>query len=85
MEKGAKTCLELVERKNLRLNGVHNVDLFDEEKIVLQTELGRLVLKGKGMNIVGLDVEHGDIQVEGRLDSLVYLPPRRQWFGKKRK
>lgn len=85
MEKKEKAFLELAERKSLHLNGVQNVDLFDEEKIILQTDLGRLVIKGKGMNITTLDVEHGDIQIDGRLNALEYLPERKLWPAKKKR
>ena len=84
MEKKEKSRLELLERKSLYLNGVHNVDLFDEEKIILQTDLGRLVIKGKSMNITNLDVEHGNIQIDGRINCLEYLPERRLWPMKKK-
>ena len=40
----------------MRLSGVHNVDIFDEEKIVLQTELGKLEIQGQHLN---LDPESG--------------------------
>lgn len=49
----------------MRLSGVHNVDIFDEEKIVLQTELGKLEIQGQHLNVTNLDVEHGSLQ-DGR-------------------
>lgn len=85
MEKGEKTVLELTERQRLRLNGVQNVDLFDEEKIILQTDLGRLVIRGQGMNVTNLDVGNGSLQVDGQINGLEYLPEKRIWLRKKKK
>ena len=68
-----KATLELVDRQMMRLSGVNNVDVFDEEKIVLQTELGRLEIKGQHLNVTSLDVEHGSLQVDGVIDSFVYV------------
>ena len=33
MQEQEKTTVELVDRQMMRLSGVHNVDIFDEEKI----------------------------------------------------
>ncbi len=74
--------LELVDRQMLRLNGVNNVDVFDEEQIILQTELGKLEIKGHHLNVTNLDVENGDLQVDGIIDSFVYLEEE-QSRGKK--
>ena len=60
-----QVTLELIDRQMMRLNGVNNVDVFDEEKIVLQTELGKLEIKGQQLNVTSLDVEDGNLQVDG--------------------
>lgn len=78
-----RATLELIDRQMMRLSGVNNVDVFDEEKIVLQTELGKLEIRGQRLNVTSLDVEDGNLQVDGLIHSVVYVEdtPKR---GKKK-
>ena len=76
--------LELINRQLLRLNSVQNVAEFDEEVIVLETELGRLEIKGAHMNVTSLDVEDGNLQVDGIISSFRYLDERQKRVKKKK-
>ncbi len=76
--------LELQNRQMLRLNGVNNVDVFDEEQIILQTELGKVEIKGHHLNVTSLDVENGDLQVDGVINSFAYLEEKQNRGRKKR-
>lgn len=64
--------LILENRKNLVLTGVTDVDSFDENSILLYTELGELVIRGKKLHINVMNVETGDLSVEGDISALVY-------------
>lgn len=64
--------LILENRKKLVLSGVTDVDSFDESAILLYTQLGELVVRGKGLHINVMNVETGDLSVEGEISSLVY-------------
>ena len=68
----------MIERQLVRLLGVNNVDEFDEEKIVLQTELGKLEIKGQHLNVTSLDVEHGSLQIDGIIDSFSYVEEKKK-------
>lgn len=81
-EKQKPAALELIERQAMRLSGVQNVDVFDEEKIVLQTELGKLEIRGQHLNVTSLDVENGNLQVDGLIDSFVYLEEKSKRNGR---
>ena len=78
MQEQEKAGLEMIERQLMRLRGVNNVDEFDEEKIVLQTELGKLEIKGQHLNVTSLDVEHGSLQIDGIIDSFSYVEEKKQ-------
>ena len=78
MQEQAKAGLEMIERQLMRLRGVNNVDEFDEEKIVLQTELGKLEIKGQHLNVTSLDVEHGSLQIDGIIDSFSYVEEKKK-------
>ena len=78
MQEQEKAGLEMIERQLMRLRGVNNVDEFDEEKIVLQTELGKLEIKGQHLNVTRLDVEHGTLQIDGIIDSFSYVEEKKK-------
>ena len=55
----------LVNRGNGAFSGVVDVLSFDVAEILLETELGMLLIKGQ-------DLEKGEVDIEGRIDSLTY-------------
>ena len=59
-------------RRNLTISGVMDIDSFDEETVVLFTEDGELTIKGANLHINKIDVETGDLQMEGEVDLLSY-------------
>ena len=52
--------------------GILDVISFDENSIVLDTDMGLLTIKGKDLHVNRLSLEKGEIDIEGRTDSLVY-------------
>ena len=62
----------LSNRKNGVLNGVIDVLSFDVGEILLETELGMLMIKGSDLHVSRLTLEKGEVDSEGRIDSLVY-------------
>lgn len=67
-----KSGLILEERKIMTLTGVLEVVSFDDEKIILSTILGRLVIKGQGLKMDKLDIENSDVIIRGYINSFVY-------------
>lgn len=59
-------------RKLLTISGVNDVDSFDEELIVLFTELGQLSIKGKNLHISQLNVDTGELNMTGEIIALFY-------------
>lgn len=64
------------DRKEVKLSGVQDVRSFDEQEIVLETEMGILLLKGNGLHMGRLTLEKGEIDITGRVDSMVYTEKR---------
>ena len=60
----------LANRKSGAFSGVVDVLSFDVAEILLETELGMLLIKGHDVN--RLTLEKGEIDIEGRIDSLTY-------------
>lgn len=67
-----KSNIELENRKKLSLTGVDEVMSFDDEKIVLNTILGKLKINGQGLKMNKLDVKNGDVIIEGYIISMIY-------------
>lgn len=64
--------LSLSERSSLSASGVRDVDSFDDTTVIVYTEQGELTIKGRDLHISRLNVETGDLTVEGHVDSLTY-------------
>lgn len=65
-------CVTIDDRKQMKLTGISEVDSFDEQTVVLNTDLGRLTVKGDGLKITGLDVDSGDCGISGNIFGLAY-------------
>ena len=65
--------LILEKRRGGIISGVRDVNSFDEKEILLFTEEGKLLIKGEGLHVRQLNLEKGEIELEGKVDSLNYL------------
>lgn len=59
-------------RKQFTVSGTLDVISFDEETIVLETSMGRLVIKGDGLKISSFDKSVYDLLGEGKIHAFVY-------------
>lgn len=64
--------LVLEDRRLLTVSGVSDVDSFDEETVVVFTDLGELTVRGSNLHINRLSVEVGELTVEGNISALIY-------------
>lgn len=65
--------LTLEKRMSGTVTGVRDVSSFDEKEILLLTEEGKLLVKGESLHVKQLDLEKGEVWLEGRVDSLQYI------------
>ena len=65
--------LMLENRQNGRITGVKDIKSFDEKEILLFTQAGKLVIQGEQLHVKQLDLEKGEVDLEGKVDSLTYL------------
>lgn len=70
--------LQLKERKYLAVTGVSEVVSFEENAVVLQTNMGTLIIHGQQLQLKNLSQEGGQVTVEGSVAALVYEEPRRR-------
>lgn len=67
-----KHTVNMIERERLILAGVKEVFYFDEQFIELETTKGYLHIRGINLHIIKMNVDEGDIAIEGQIDELVY-------------
>lgn len=72
MSAAKKHTLMLDNRKRLVLKGAEDVSAFNEEAIQVKTTAGALLIKGSGLHIDHLNLETGDVTVDGTISSLQY-------------
>ena len=64
--------LVLENRNKLNVTGVKDVLSFDDEVIIMETELGLLTIKGENLKINKLSIDTGDVVIEGEINNLGY-------------
>lgn len=76
--------LILEDRHALTVTGVSDVDSFDEQTVVVFTDMGELTVKGDQLHINRLSVETGELTMEGNISSLTYSEEQQRggFFGK---
>lgn len=62
----------LEDRRRLTVSGVSDVDSFDEQTVIVFTQMGELTVKGEDLHINRLSLEMGELAVEGDIVSLSY-------------
>ena len=78
---GAPHTMVVEDCKRLSVSGVTDVESFDEETVALATELGELLIHGYDLHINRIDVESGDLSLEGEIISLTYTDNQPQTGG----
>ena len=64
--------LILENRNKLSVSGVLDVLSFDDQIVIIETELGLLTVKGETLRINKLSIDTSEVLVEGQVDSISY-------------
>ena len=82
--KAVKQNLIIKNRNQISIDGVRNVEGFDDGYVNISTDAGRLIIEGENLKIEGLTKENGVILISGRIDAVIYSDekPRAGFFGK---
>jgi len=70
---GKRQEIHMLNRKVMDISGVNNVESFDNEEFLLETECGYLAVRGQNLHMKNLSLEQGLVTIEGLVHSLVYL------------
>ena len=71
----------LESREKLSVSGVNDILTFDEDEIMLDTELGTLRVSGHGLKVEKLSVDTGEITARGEIGSITYTDENIQKVG----
>ena len=76
----------LMENRNrISLSGVKDVDSFDEETLIVFTDLGEITVKGENIKVSHFSAETGELAAAGSFQSLTYsqrLPKSSGFFAR---
>lgn len=64
--------LVLENREKLSISGVNDVLSFDDQVVMVDTELGLLTVKGENIHINKLSLDTAEVIIEGEISSLSY-------------
>lgn len=64
--------LVIENREHTEITGVLHVDSFDDEEVIMETELGLLAVRGENLHIKHLNLDQGEIFIDGYLLELAY-------------
>ena len=59
-------------REQLSVSGVEEVESFDESCVQLDTTLGALVIRGRGLHIDRIDDVNKEVSVTGEIVAMLY-------------
>lgn len=60
------------EREKITITGVVDVLSFDEESVACDTSMGILFIRGNNLHVSKLNLDNGELAVEGEVDMLEY-------------
>ena len=67
--------LRLEGRGRLSVTGVEDVTGFDESTVVLSTAQGDLCVRGRELHIEKIDLDAGQLELQGQIQELSYDEP----------
>ncbi len=68
-------------RSQMSITGVNDVESFHEQEIVLQTDSGGLRIEGEGLHLTKLNLDDGQVVLEGEIYLLEYEPETNERGG----
>jgi len=63
----------LTNREDVLIEGVINVEKFDDLEIILETDMGILSIRGEELHIEQLSLEQGQLAVKGVVKTVDYI------------
>lgn len=68
----SKHSVTMDKKERVMITGVLDVLSFDEDTVIADTEMGVVILKGINLHVNKLNLDTGDLGVDGDIISLTY-------------
>ena len=65
--------IKVTDRSMINLTGINKISSFDDQEFLMESNMGVILLKGEGLEIVKLDTHDGNVKIKGKLCSLAYI------------
>ena len=65
-------CIHMDNREILSVTGVKDVGSFNDREVTVFTDAGGMTVEGVGLHITKLDLQDGQIVVEGEIGAIEY-------------
>ncbi|HJJ12802.1 MAG TPA: sporulation protein YabP [Clostridiaceae bacterium] len=62
----------LENRERLNVTGINDILSFDDQVVILSTDLGMLTVKGNELKINKLNIDESEVKIEGNISSMSY-------------
>jgi len=65
--------IKITDRSVINLSGINKISSFDDQEFLMESNMGIILLKGEGLEIVKLDTHDGNVKIKGKLISFAYI------------
>lgn len=65
--------IKITDRSVISLSGINKISSFDDQEFLMESNMGIILLKGEGLEIVKLDTHDGNVKIKGKLISFAYI------------
>lgn len=72
-EKTSKHSVLIEDRCRIKINCVEDVESFNEEKVVVYTAMGVMIISGYNFKVSKLNVDDGQLIIDGEIDKVEYM------------
>ncbi|MBQ8901781.1 MAG: sporulation protein YabP [Bacilli bacterium] len=65
--------IKITDRSIISLSGINKISSFDDQEFLMESNMGMILLKGEGLEIIKLDTHDGNVKIKGKLNSFAYI------------
>ena len=68
-----KHSLTLTSKNDLLIQGVKSIESFDSNEFLIETIMGHMLIKGKGLTLGKMDNDNEELNIKGEVNSMEYI------------
>lgn len=76
-----KHQLTLTNRKEMFIEGVKSIQSFDSNEFLIETIMGYMLIKGKGLMLGKMDNENEELSIKGEVSDISYIKASKETGG----